>query len=58
MITITMLQLITLQNTEIPPNFLELKFCRNAQFSQSLGPVTQNSAEPVRFHKVVVMELL
>ena len=43
---------LTAQNIEVSPNFLLFKFCGSTDFLQSIGWITQKSAEIVRFHKI------
>ena len=45
------------QNTVISTNFLWWKFSENIQFLQSFLWMTQNSAETVRFHKILHQEI-
>ena len=46
----------TAQSTKIPPNFLVLKFCGNAQFPKNFGRFARNSAETMRFQKISTPE--
>ena len=40
------------KNTEISPNFMVRKFCRNAQFPHSFGQMTRNYAKTMPFQKI------
>ena len=41
---------ITALNTEIPPNFMVWKFCRNAKFTQSRPKLCEDYAFPQKFY--------